>query len=323
MRSNHALSAQAPAWQLDDLRLIQALAQQASLSAAARSLHVTPPALSMRLKRLEQQLGTTLASRAARQLSLTREGHWLAQQAQEILQRLEALPDGLQRRGQEMAGPLRVSAPFGFGRQHVAPALAQFVKMHPGIQPTLNLLEAPWPDRQQADLVIHIGSVRDSSSVAHLLARNERWVCASPAYLRSHATPLKPDDLAQHATVCLRENDEDETLWHYARALPASRDAVRASARRDRVLAHSVRVQPALVSNDGEVVRNWAQAGLGVALRSQWDVQAAIAQGKLVRLLADWTFGSADIVALTPASRNTTARVQTLIAHLKASFKPA
>lgn len=295
--------------QLDDLRLMCSLAQYASLSAAARALHVTPPALSMRLKKLEVHLGVMLAVRGSRSLSLTREGELLAAQAQEILQRMEAIPDTLQRQGQELAGPLRISAPFGFGRKHVAPALVDFAKAHPRIRLTLDVQETPWPDRQQADVVIHIGAVRDSSWVAYVLARNERWLCGSPAYLRSRGTPRDPQELAQHATLCLRENDEDETLWHCERAGKKASERL------------SVRVQPALVSNDGEVVRSWAQAGLGIALRSQWDVQSLIAQGKLVRLLPNWQFGSADILALVPTRRNSTARVQALVAHLQESCK--
>jgi DNA-binding transcriptional LysR family regulator len=295
--------------QIDDLRLMQALAQFASLSAAARALRVSAPALSMRLKNLEALLGVMLAQRSSRSLSLTREGEVLAAQAQEILQRMDSIPETLQRQGQELAGPLRISAPFGFGRKHVAPALVAFAKAHPRIRLTLDVMETPWPDRQQADVVIHIGAVRDSSWVAHVLARNERWLCASPGYLRSRGVPREPQDLAQHATLALRENNEDETLWHSERIAKKAMERV------------SVRVQPALVSNDGEVVRSWAQAGLGIALRSQWDVQQFIAQGKLVRLLPNWKFGSADILALVPTRRNSTARVQALVAHLQESCK--
>jgi DNA-binding transcriptional LysR family regulator len=306
--------APAPNLQLDDLRLILGLAKHASLSAAARALHVTPPALSMRLKKLEAQLGVMLALRGSRNLSLTLEGELLAAQAQEILQRIEAIPGTLQRQGQDLSGLLCISAPFGFGRKHIAPALVAFAKSHPRIRLTLDLLEVPWPDRQLSDVVIHIGEVRDSSWVAHVLARNERWLCASPGYVRHHGAPSHPQELAQHAAVCLRENNEDETLWHCE---PLTHKGSKKTSER-----FSVRVQSALVSNDGEVVRSWAQAGLGIALRSQWDVQPLIAQGKLVRLLSDWKFGSADILALVPSRRNSTARMQALIAHLQESCKP-
>lgn len=286
---------------IEDLQLISTLARSASLSAAARALNVTPPALSIRLKKLEAQLKVNLAVRSARHLSLTREGEQLAEQASGLLAQIEALPESLARMGQDLSGRLRITAPFGFGRQHIAPAVAEFAKAHPRIHANLELLETPWPDKRDADVVVHIGAVRDSSWVAHLLARNERWVCASPAYLRAHGTPAHPRELAQHATICIRENDEDVSLWHYKKN--SSRSAVR--------------VTPRMVSNDGEVARAWAQAGLGVVLRSQWDVQPLVAQKKLVRLLAGWQFDSADVVALVPSRRGSAMRVQACVQHLQ------
>src|SRR6186713_3015423 len=108
---------------LEDLRFIATLSRTGSLSAAARALDVTPPALSMRLKKLEATLGVNLAVRSAHRLSLTAEGEQLAAQGMELLARLESLPESLQREGHALSGSLRVAAPFGFGRRHVAPLL--------------------------------------------------------------------------------------------------------------------------------------------------------------------------------------------------------
>ena len=289
---------------IEDLQLISTLAKSPSLSAAARALNVTPPALSTRLKRLETQLKVNLAVRSARQLSLTREGEQLAVSAGELLAQIEALPDSLARMGQDVSGGLRITAPFGFGREHIAPAVAGFAKAHPRVRPVLELLETPWPDKRDADVVVHIGAVRDSSWVAHLLARNVRWVCASPAYLKAHGMPAHPRELGSHATICIRENDEDVSLWHYRKGSTRS----------------AIRVSPTMVSNDGEVARTWAQAGLGVVLRSQWDVEHLVAQGQLVRLFTDWQFDSADIVALVPSRRGNALRVKACVEHLQATF---
>jgi DNA-binding transcriptional LysR family regulator len=84
---------------------------------------------------------------------------------------------------------LRIAAPFGYGRQYVAPMLVRFARLHPGLRIQLDLRETPWPDRHDADAVIHIGAVRDSSWVARTLSANERWLCASPEYLRHAARP--------------------------------------------------------------------------------------------------------------------------------------
>lgn len=292
---------------IEDLRLAVTLARSESLSAAARTLNVSPPALSMRLRKLEALLGTTLANRDARRLSLTAEGERFARESTLLLEQLEALPESFKQHDDQLVGTLRLAAPFGYGRQRLAPLLARFAKLHPQLRLHLDLRETPWPDRHDSDAVIHIGRVNDSSWVARPLAQNERWLCASPDYLSRHGTPLAPDELAGHRCVCIRENEEDVTLWHL----------------RKRSARHTVRIEPALLSNDGGVARRWAEQGLGLVLRSQWDVTDAIAKGTLVRVLEDWQFDSAPITLLVPSRKNRSSRIQALIGFLETSLMAA
>ncbi|MBB1634383.1 LysR family transcriptional regulator [Cupriavidus sp. UME77] len=298
--------------QIEDLRLVEALAQAPSLSAAARALNVTPPALSMRLRKLEATLGLALATRTARHLSLTPEGERFAQEGAALLAQLEALPESFRREDSRLTGTLRVAAPFGYGRHHVAPVLARFAQCHPGLRLQLDLREVPWPDKHDSDAVVHIGAVRDSSWIARTLAPNERWLCASPAYLRAHGTPQEPRDLLGHACICIRENDEDVTLWRFRRA--GSGTARRPSAR------ETLRVVPAFTTNDGSVARQWAEQGLGLVLRSEWDTADAVARGTLVRVLAGWEFDSAPVTLLVPTRRGRTARVQALMQFFEAAL---
>src|SRR5262245_19181964 len=291
---------------LDDLRFVEALSRTGSLSAAARSLNVTPPALSMRLKRLEQALGVNLVVRSSRRVRFTSEGERLVAEAQDLIGRIDALPEALGREGQNLAGRLHVVASFGFGRLHVAPLIAAFSQAHPSLRITLDLSERPWTDSEGADVVLHIGAVRDSAWVAHLLARNARWVCASPAYLRQHGVPAHPRDLIGHPCLCVRENDEDVTLWRYRAKAPGARRRPEA-----------IRVTPMLTSNDGEVVRNWALAGRGLMLRSQWDVAPFIRRGELQRVLTAFDFDDADVLALVPARHGVSARVTRFVEFLK------
>jgi DNA-binding transcriptional LysR family regulator len=296
---------------LDDLRFIDALERAGSLSAAARSLNVTPPALSMRLKKLERALSVNLVVRSSRHVRFTSEGERLVAEAQGLLERINALPGALAGEGRSLAGRLHVVSSFGFGRIHVAPLIARFADLHPAVRLTLDLSEKPWTESKAADVVIHIGAVRDSSWVAHLLARNARWVCASPAYLRRRGVPSHPRELLAHACLCLRENDEDVTLWRY-----------RSTGGTARGRADAIRVSPALTSNDGEVVRDWALAGLGVTLRSEWDVAPFVKRGELRRILTQWDFHGADVLALVPARQGISARVARLVEFLKAHFHP-
>ena len=297
---------------LDDLRFVDALSRTGSLSAAARALNVTPPALSMRLKRLEKLLGVNLVVRNSRSMRFTGEGEHLVAEAHALVARIEALPRAMNLEGGDLTGTLRIVAPFGFGRAYVAPIVAQFARLHPSVIPELRLSDNPWKANEGADVVIHIGELHDSSWVVHLLARNERWVCASPDYLAARGTPAHPRELLAHACLTVQENEEDVTLWHFrrkSRAQPKKR-------------AESVRITPALKSNDGEVVRNWAVAGLGCVLRSEWDAAPLIRRGELTRILQGWEFQPANVVALVPERRGISARVDRFMQFMKKQLAP-
>ncbi|MBX8487261.1 LysR family transcriptional regulator [Pseudomonas cichorii] len=290
---------------IEDLRLAVTLARSESLSAAARTLNVSPPALSVRLRKLEALLGSNLASRDARRLSLTAEGERFARESAALLERLEALPESFKQPDDQLTGTLRLAAPFGYGRQRIAPLLARFAKLHPGLRLHLDLRETPWPDRHDSDAVIHIGSINDSSWVARTLVQNERWLCASPQYLKTHGVPQSPAELTNHRCICIRENEEDVTLWHL----------------RKQAARHTVRIEPAMLCNDGSVARRWAEQDQGLVLRSEWDVSDAIQSGALVRVLADWSFESAPILLLVPSRKHRSARMQALVGFLEESLR--
>ena len=290
---------------IEDLRLAVTLAHSESLSAAARRLNVSPPALSMRLRKLEATLGAKLASRDARRLSLTAEGERFAAESVTLLQQLEALPESFRSADEQLTGTLRLAAPFGFGRQRIAPLLSRFARLHPQLRVHLDLRETPWPDRHDSDAVIHIGRISDSSWVARTLASNERWLCASPQYLATFGTPRTPEELLGHRCLCIRENEEDVTLWHV----------------RKRSVRRVLRIEPAMLSNDGSLARKWAEQGQGLVLRSEWDVNESVKAGGLVRVLADWSFDSAPISLLIPSRKHQSVRIRTLADFLIEAFK--
>ena len=298
--------------ELADLRLVTTLARSESLSAAARMLNVTTSALSMRLKKLEETLGVLLATRDARNMSLTADGARLAREAEGLLAAIDALPDTFRDETARLAGHIRIAAPFGFGRVHVAPLLARFARENPEIRLQLDLLETPWPHSHDADIVIQIGTVRDTSWTARPLLANERWLCASPGYVAARGYPREPREILDHDCICIRENDEDVTLWRVRRR------RAQAGARHSTPLA--LRVVAAYSTNDGSVARRWAEDGLGLVLRSQWDVADAVASGKLVRLLGGWDFGSAPVTALVPSRKGRSSRVQALLDYLGANL---
>lgn len=145
--------------------------------------------------------------------------------------------------------------------------------------------------------MFYIGELRDSSMVRYTIAPNKRFLCASPKYLREQGVPSAPEDLTRHRCIALRENNEDLSLWKFARG-KATRN---------------VRIDPVLVSNNGEVVRQWTVQGKGIAIRSEWDAADFLQSKKLVQLLPESKIPPADVVALVPQRRGMSARAKTFI----------
>jgi DNA-binding transcriptional LysR family regulator len=290
-----------------DLRFFVAITEAGSLAEAARRMDVTPSAVSQHLRQMEQRLGVQLVQRSTRHFSLTDEGELFYAGATDLLAQLDQLTDNLRARSGEVAGKLDVCGPLGFGRHYLAPLLAEFHALYPRLQVSLTLADAlPAAEAPRFDLVVHIGHLLDSSLVAYPVAPNARFLCASPDYLARRSAPQKPDELAAHDCIVLRENQEDVTLWRLRR----NRGEV------------AVRVPPALWSNDGEVVKRWALMGKGIMLRSEWDVADDLRAGRLVRVLPEWKLPDADVVALADQRAGLPARVRLFLAFLQQRFQP-
>jgi DNA-binding transcriptional LysR family regulator len=292
---------------ITDLRFFVGITESGSLAEAARRMDVSASAVSQRLRQLESRLGLQLVNRSTRRFSLTDEGALYYAGAVGLLSELDHLTDSLRARSAAVAGTLNVCGPLGFGRHYLAPALAEFHTLHPQLTVSLTLSDVmPVADAQRFDLIVHIGHLVDSSLVAYPLAPNARFVCASPDYLARKPAPRKPQDLAQHDCIVLRENQEDVSLWRFTK-------------KRSEV---SVRVPATLSSNDGDVVRQWGIAGKGLIMRSEWDVAESLATGRLVRVLPDWDLPDADVVALVARRVGMSARVKVFLAFLQARFQP-
>lgn len=292
---------------ITDLRFFVAVTEGGSLAGAARRMDVTASAVSQRLRQLEARLGLQLVHRSTRRFNLTEEGQLFYAGAVGLLAQLDDLIDVVRARSGEVAGTLHVCGPLGFGRHHLAPALADFHALHPRVMISLTLSDVvPLADADRFDMIIHIGHLTNSSMVAYPIAPNARFLCASPGYLARHPVLLEPQELVSHDCIALRENHEDVTLWRFSK----NRKEV------------SVRVPAALSSNDGDVVRQWALRGKGLIMRSEWDVAESLAKGHLVRVLQDWCLPDADIVALVDQRLGMPARLKLFVSFLQARFKP-
>jgi LysR family transcriptional regulator, transcriptional activator for dmlA len=281
-----------------ELELLRHIADGGSLAAAARRLDRAPPGVSKALAALESRLGVRLLHRTTRRLQFTAEGEAVLAHARELLagfERLdEALAESLGQRRSSVQGRLRIASSPGFGRLWLAPVLADLQRRHPGLVIDLQLADhLPNLASGRFDAAVWLWRPTRGSWVTRRLARNRRVVVAAPAYVAAHGQPQSPAELAQHACLVVRENDEPASLW---RLSPLDRRGQpRAGA------ALPVRVAGPLASNHGEVVRDWALAGRGLMLRSLWDVALPLARGELLHLLPGWAMLDADVHLVMPA----------------------
>lgn len=165
-----------------------------SFSAAARSLEISPSAVSNRIRRMEDRLGVRLLNRSTRRITLTEEGRALYLRCQRIaadITEAEALVTSM---SEQVRGTLRVSATVAFAKAHLLPLLPEFLKRYPDLELALELTDrAVHVVEDEIDVAIRFTEqITDTSVVARKLASNKRVICASPAYLESHGVPRKP-----------------------------------------------------------------------------------------------------------------------------------
>ena len=298
-----------------DLELVLAIRDQGSLSAAALSLDLAAPAVTKRLAALEAQLGHRLFQRSTRRVHATPEGEAVCAHAVLLLQGFRALEAELQERQSEPSGLIRLAATLGFGRLWLGPALADFQTRHPRVQFQLQLTEQlPDLSAEGFDGAVWLWAARGTGTsewVSRRLARNQRVLAASPAYLAAHGTPADLPDLARHQCIVVRENASLAGprlgLW------PLQHD-------KDKTSTH-VRVQGPLSANSGELARDWALAGHGIVLRSLWDIAPHLERGELVRVLPGWSMADADIHWLAPWQPRTPRRIRLLLDFLAERFR--
>ncbi len=285
-----------------DLSLFLRVLDLGSISAAARSLDLSVAVASQRLKRLERDLGVRLLHRTTRQLHATPEGAALAAQGRVLVEDLEALTSGLRQAATEVAGILRVTLPASFGRQYISPLLPEFLALYPRLKLSVNL------DDQMLDLVrsgfdlgIRVGALGDSGLVSRQLAVNRRVLCASPDYLRRRGTPHAPAELAGHECLLLVGSQGRQDVWRFGDGGGGE---------------IAQRVEGRFESNQGELLRDAAVAGLGIAVHSVWHVHEELRAGRLRVVMPDYPLAATGIHAVMPQRRLVPPRVRAFVDFL-------
>ena len=286
---------------LEDLRLFCQVAHKASFAATALELGISKAVVSKRIGMLEAALQVRLLHRTTRRVSVTGHGEIVRQWAQRILEDVEQMGEAVAQSTMQPQGVLRICSSSGFGRNRLGPALSQLARQYPDLKIQLELLDRPVDLLGEGfDLDIRIGVVHEPDLIAHHIANNQRVLCAAPDYLAQHGTPDNPAQLREHACIVIRERDQDGRRWKLQG--PHGLE--------------TVKVDGPLSANNGEIVHQWALDGHGIILRSAWDVESSLAQGKLVRILPAYQ-QPADVWAVTTSRLSNSAKVRACVQFLQ------
>jgi DNA-binding transcriptional LysR family regulator len=313
------------------------VATRGSLTAAALAEGVAPAIMGRRLDALEERLGVKLLLRTTRRISLTHEGSAFLEQCQRILADVANAEASVTEGGVKASGHLRITAPAGFGRRHVAPLVPQFRDIHPDVTISLNLSDRIVDIGAEGfDCAVRVGDMPDSSLVSVRLADNRRLCVATPTYLARHGVPQTPADLVRFDCLTLSSDASQTRGWAFRQGHQGAWSAERSvqvkeepaqragdteqsalPIRRTSEGVSYLKPTGPLDCSDGQVLHDWCLAGWGIAWRSTWEVEAEIAAGQLVEVLHDFAAPPNGIYAVFPQRKHLALRVRLWIDYLK------
>lgn len=292
---------------ITDWAVFARAAELSSLSAAGRDLRMSAAVVSNRIAKLEKHLGVRLLNRTTRRVNLTEEGALFYEHCIRILNEIEQIETNIAARREQPRGVLTVSAPVAFGRLHIAPHVPAFVERFPEMQIRLHLTDRLIDIvNEGADLAIRIADLKNYSFIVRKLAANRRVIVASPSYLEAHGTPRTPQDLLDHNCLLLRFPGSQQFQW----SLEGDEGIV------------TLPVSGSMDSDNGEVLREWCLDGIGLALKSLWEIGPDLKAGRLKVVLPAWRPPSHAVYALYPHSRYLPPRVRAFIDFLLETYGP-
>jgi DNA-binding transcriptional LysR family regulator len=336
---------------LKQLESFVSVAARGSLTAAAKAEGVAPAIMGRRLDGLEERLGVKLLLRTTRRITLTHEGSAFLEDCQRLLADLANAEASVSAGGVKASGHLRITAPAGFGRRHVAPLIPKFYDLHPEVTISLNLSDRVVDIAGEGfDCAVRVGDMPDSSLVSVRMADNRRLCVATPAYLARRGTPQTPADLSRFDCLTLSSDASQTRGWAFqmpaqANARPkadakagAGAEQARGAAALGRGAAGQSQGGPGagtmgaateviylkpggpLDCSDGQVLHDWCLAGHGIAWRSIWEVEAEIASGQLAAVLEDFAAPPNGVYAVFPQRKHLPLRVRLWIDFLKQRY---
>ncbi|WP_323775421.1 LysR family transcriptional regulator [Leisingera sp.] len=288
------------------MRTFAAVAAQSSFTSGALQLGISTKLASKYVARLEEQLGAQLLNRTTRKVTLTDTGRAYLERCLPLLDQFDELEDVVQLRQQELGGPVRITAPTGFGSRELVEALQPFQQMHPQVAVELLLSDRHLPILEEGvDLAVRFGALKDSTLIARKLCAMRLVVVASPAYLAAQGTPAEPEALA--ARNCLLQMTSPQPdAWTFGR--------------KDR--QRTVIVGGTFRANSPRAVAHMAASGLGIARCPHYTALPFLQDGRLQVLFETQETDPITLYAVYPSSRHLTARIRALIDHLAEYFGP-
>jgi DNA-binding transcriptional LysR family regulator len=290
---------------LKQLESFVSVVARGSLTAAAKAEGVAPAVMGRRLDALEERLGVKLLVRTTRRIALTHEGSAFLEDCQRLLADLSDAEASVSAGGVKASGQLRITAPAGFGRRHVAPLVTRFRELHADVSMSLNLSDRVVDLAGEGfDCAVRVGDMPDSSLVSVRMADNRRLCVATPRYLKTHGTPQHPAELARFDCLTLSSDASQTRGWAF------------------QVKGDLLYLKPGgpLDCSDGQVLHDWCLAGYGIAWRSTWEVESEIAAGLLVPVLEDFAAPPNGIYAVFPQRKHLPLRVRLWIDFLKQNY---
>ena len=290
--------------QLEDMQVFIRVIDAGGISKAADQLGIAKSAVSRRLADLESRLGVRLLNRTTRISSLTEAGKGFYQRSKKIIDDVTELNALTNESNSALEGTINLALPLSFGLAHLAPAIDDFIKLHPQISITINFSDQQLNLIEEGiDLAVRIADLKDSSLIARKIAPIKTLICASPAYLEKHGTPKTADDLKQHALIYY--NLSSVSTW---------------SLKDTQGKQHSVNVKAKIIANNGEFLKSMAIAGHGIVLMPTFLLWQAIAKGELLPVLPDYTTPQLNAYAVYPQARYLSQRTRMLIDFLVERF---
>jgi DNA-binding transcriptional LysR family regulator len=270
-----------------------------SYRAAARSLSISPSAISKSIQRLERHFGVSLFTRTTRSLTLTVEGSDIHERVLQLLRQAEEIEQVAKSARSEPAGTLRIATSLPIGMHIIAPAITEFRKRHPKVLIDLRLSDRIVDLAEEGiDLAVRIGELPDSSLLSRRLLPYTLCCYASPDYLARCGTPRHPDELAEHETVNLRYQNTGQTLrWPF------------------RIGDKEIEILPSspVIVDASEAILAAMVAGAGIGIAASFMAAPRVSRQELVPILAEFAVQRENITAIWPESRRTNPAVRAFL----------